>query len=78
MFNEEVVFRFVYLETSKDIGEVLSSDQETLESASQCYEEFTESFYRNTKWEFDTPPKDLLLLEMRKFIIWWLVSTREV
>ena len=66
--NDAVIFTMLYAEQLIKNGDRLNCRPDQVNRAQRLYEQWCESFYVGTRWEYDTPDYTELVLGMIEYI----------
>ena len=66
--NDAVIFTMLYAQHLISLGYKVNCHREQMSEVSRMYDSFCDNFYRDTRWEYDTPDYTELVLGMTKYI----------
>mgnify|MGYP007122342235 CR=1 FL=1 len=66
--NDAVLFTMLYVQQLIKQGDRINCRPDQISQANRLYDKFCETFYKGTRWEYDTPDYTELVLGMDEFI----------
>ena len=66
--SDAVLFTMLYVQQLIKQGDRINCRPDQISRANRLYDKFCETFYKGTRWEYDTPDYTELVLGMDEFI----------